>query len=150
MMQLIMHACARTSCIYCFQLMIIELFCVGVLGRLGRYHILATRTVRTHHGYVLLGNSKNLIPRLARTGFSMSKEWSSILQLMVSLTLASNGLAERAVQTCKAAIKKIKGTSLETKLQRFLLNYRTTPQGATGVPPCQLLMGRQLKTCCSP
>ena len=32
---------------------------------------------------------------------------------------ASNGFAERAVQTCKAALKKIKGTSLETKLQRF-------------------------------
>ena len=60
---------------------------------------------------------------------------------------ANNGLAERAVQTCKAAIKKINGTSLDTKLQRFLLNYhRTTPQGTTGVPPCQLPMGRQLKT----
>ena len=59
---------------------------------------------------------------------------------------ASNGLAERAVQTCKAAIKKMKGTSLETKLQRFLLNYRTTPQGTTEVLPCQLLIGRQLKT----
>ena len=35
---------------------------------------------------------------------------------------------------------------METKLQNFLLNYRTTPQGTTGVPPCQLLMGRQLKT----
>ena len=59
---------------------------------------------------------------------------------------ASNGLAERAVQTCKAAIKKINSTSLDTKLQSFLLNYRITPQGTAGVPPCQLLMGRQLKT----
>ena len=42
---------------------------------------------------------------------------------------ASNELAERAIQTCKAAIKKIKGTSLETKLQCFLQNYCTTPQG---------------------
>ena len=56
---------------------------------------------------------------------------------------ASNRLAERAVQTCKAAIN---GTSLNTKLQRILLNYCTTLQGTTGVPPCQLLMGRQLKT----
>ncbi|XP_065902359.1 uncharacterized protein [Dysidea avara] len=39
------------------------------------------------------------------------------------------------------------GNSLDTKLQRVLLNYRTTSQGTTGVPPCQLLMGRQLKTC---
>ena len=55
----------------------------------------------------------------------------------------SNGLAERAVQTCKAAIKKMNGTSLDTKLQRFLFNYCTTPQGTTGVSP---LMRRQLKT----
>ena len=32
------------------------------------------------------------------------------------------------------------GPSLHVKLQRFLLNYRTTPQGTTGVPPSQLLM----------
>ena len=60
---------------------------------------------------------------------------------------ASNGLAERAVQTCKAALKKMDGNSLDTKLQHVLLNYRTTPQGTTGVPPCQLLMGRPLKMC---
>ena len=39
------------------------------------------------------------------------------------------------------------GSSLDIKVQRFLLNYRTTPQGTTGIPPCQLLMGRQLRTC---
>jgi len=38
---------------------------------------------------LLLGSSKNLTPRLARTGFSKSKEWSSILQLMVLLMLRS-------------------------------------------------------------
>ena len=59
---------------------------------------------------------------------------------------SSNGLAERAVQTCKSALKKMDGNSLHIKLQRFLLNYRTTPQGTTGVPPSQLLMGRQLRT----
>ena len=38
------------------------------------------------------------------------------------------------------------GTSLPIKLQRFLLNYQTTPQGTTGIPPSQLLMGRELRT----
>ena len=59
---------------------------------------------------------------------------------------SSNGLAERAVQTCKSALKKMDGSSLDIKVQRFLLNYRTTPQGTTGIPPCHLLMGRQLRT----
>ena len=58
---------------------------------------------------------------------------------------SSNGLAERAVQTYKSALKKMDGPSLNVKLQCFLLNYRTTPQGSTGVPPSQLLMGRQLR-----
>ena len=60
---------------------------------------------------------------------------------------SSNGLAERAVQTCKSALKKMDGSSLDIEVQCFLLNYRTTPQGTTGIPPCQLLMGRQLRTC---
>ena len=38
---------------------------------------------------------------------------------------SSNGLVERAVQTCKSALKKMDGSSLNIKVQRFLLNYRT-------------------------
>ena len=53
---------------------------------------------------------------------------------------SSNGLAKRTIQTCKSALKKMSGNSVQIKLQRFLLNYRTTPQGTTGIPPSQLLM----------
>ena len=59
---------------------------------------------------------------------------------------ASNGLAERAVQTFKSALKKFKDGSLETKIQRFLFEYRITPHSTTGVPPANLLMNRQLKS----
>ena len=59
---------------------------------------------------------------------------------------ATNGLAERAVQTCKAALKKMSSGTLETKIQRFLFNYRIMPQGTTGLPPAQLLMCRQLRS----
>ncbi|MEE4247260.1 MAG: RNase H-like domain-containing protein, partial [Kangiellaceae bacterium] len=59
---------------------------------------------------------------------------------------ASNGLAERAVRTVKEALKKSSEGSLEKRLARFLLTYRVTPHATTGVPPCQLLMGRQLTT----
>ena len=40
---------------------------------------------------------------------------------------ASNGLAERAVQTFKNAMKKATTSDLETHLSRFLFQYRITP-----------------------
>ena len=44
---------------------------------------------------------------------------------------ASNGLAERAVQTFKKAMLKM-SESLPTRLSRFLFRYRITPQSTTG------------------
>ena len=55
---------------------------------------------------------------------------------------ASNGLAERAVQTFKQGIKRIQGGSLETRLS-FLFKYRITPHTTTGRSPAELLLGRQ-------
>ena len=58
---------------------------------------------------------------------------------------SSNGQAERAVQTVKTGLKKMKGP-LQTRLSRFLLKYRATPQTTTGLTPAELLMGRKLRT----
>ena len=58
----------------------------------------------------------------------------------------SNGLAERAVQTFKTGLKKITEGSLESRLARFLLNYRTTPHATTGVSPAELMFGRRIRT----
>ena len=55
---------------------------------------------------------------------------------------ASNGLAERAVQTVKEALKKTTG-DLETRLARFLFQFRLTPHATTGQPPAELLMERR-------
>ncbi|KAL5469019.1 hypothetical protein EMCRGX_G030194 [Ephydatia muelleri] len=55
---------------------------------------------------------------------------------------ATNGLAERAVQTFKENLKKSCG-DLET---RFLFHYRTTPHTTTGVSPAELLLGRKPRT----
>ena len=59
---------------------------------------------------------------------------------------ATNGLAERAVRTFKEAMARMKEGSIETRIARFLLKYRTTPHSTTGVSPSQLLMGRRLTT----
>ena len=59
---------------------------------------------------------------------------------------ASNGLAERAVQTLKEGLKKLSSGCLETKLCRFLFQYRITPHTTTGQSPAQLLLGRQLRS----
>ena len=62
---------------------------------------------------------------------------------------SSNGLAERAVQTVKNALKKHvveDGKTSPKRLQQFLLNYRTTPHATTGKSPGEMLFKRSLKT----
>ena len=58
---------------------------------------------------------------------------------------AGNGLAERAVQTFKQALKKEPSMDLDTQLSKFLFRYRMTPHATTGVPLAELLM--QCKPC---
>ena len=48
---------------------------------------------------------------------------------------ASNGLVERAVQTFKDFMKKMKDGSVEVNVSRFLLQYRITPHSTTGISP---------------
>ena len=55
----------------------------------------------------------------------------------------TNGLAERAVQTFKNAMKKMSDGSIDTKISRFLFSYRNTPQSTTGTSPAQLLFHRR-------
>ena len=52
---------------------------------------------------------------------------------------SSNGLAEKAVQTFKEAIKKTKG-DIDDRIARFLFQYRITPHAITGQSPAQLLL----------
>jgi len=56
---------------------------------------------------------------------------------------SSNGLAERAVQSFKTGMKKISDGSVETKLARYLMQYRITPHTTTGFSPAELLMKRR-------
>ena len=59
---------------------------------------------------------------------------------------SSNGLAERAVQLVKRGLTEMKDGSIETRLARYMLTYRVTPLSTTGISPCKLLKGRQLRT----
>ena len=56
---------------------------------------------------------------------------------------ASNGLAERAVQTVKKGLRKITHGTMRTRLAQVLLTYRLTPQSTTGVSPSELLLGHR-------
>ena len=61
---------------------------------------------------------------------------------------ASNGLAECMVQTFKQAMRRSRndGIPFQHRLANFLLKYRTTPHTTTNIAPCELLMGRVLRT----
>lgn len=59
---------------------------------------------------------------------------------------ASNGAAERVVQTIKDKLKKSAPGEFKTQVARVLFHYRTTPHDITGRAPCELLMGRKIKT----
>ena len=59
---------------------------------------------------------------------------------------ATNGLAERAVQTFKQGMKKLHPGSLEERLQTFLMYYKNSPHATTERTPAELLLGRSPKT----
>ena len=56
---------------------------------------------------------------------------------------STNGLAERAVQSFKQAIKRIPGASVQERLSKYLFKYRITPHTTTGISPAEMLMGRR-------
>ena len=59
---------------------------------------------------------------------------------------SSNGLAERAVRTLKEGLSKFKTGSLNTRLCRFLYNYRKTSHSVTGKSPAEMMFGRKFKS----
>jgi transposase InsO family protein len=59
---------------------------------------------------------------------------------------ASNGLAERAVQTVKQGLLKQVSGTIQIKLDRLLFAYRATLTESTGVYPAELMFGRTLRT----
>uniref|UniRef100_A0A1I8NKV1 Integrase catalytic domain-containing protein n=1 Tax=Musca domestica TaxID=7370 RepID=A0A1I8NKV1_MUSDO len=61
---------------------------------------------------------------------------------------ATNGQAQRSVQTVKNALKAMCTTkvTLKENLNEILRQYRNAPHSTTGQSPAQLFLGRQLRT----
>ena len=59
---------------------------------------------------------------------------------------STNGLAEKAVQTLKQGLKKMREGTLTDRISRFLFSYRTTPHSTTKCTPAELLFGRNLRS----
>ena len=66
---------------------------------------------------------------------------------------ASNGVAERSVQTVKVALTKqmldgkASTLTLEHQLANFLILNRSTPHTVTGQSPAELFLGWQIRNC---
>ena len=59
---------------------------------------------------------------------------------------ATNGAAERTVQTVKLALKKFALSNSKGNLQGFLFAYRNTPHSTTGQTPAELFLRRAPRT----
>ena len=59
---------------------------------------------------------------------------------------STNGQAENAVRTFKDYLKTNPGSDMQTRIDRFLYRYRITPHSTTGVSPCKLLLGREVRS----
>ncbi|UYV63015.1 K02A2.6-like [Cordylochernes scorpioides] len=58
---------------------------------------------------------------------------------------ATNGLAERFVQTLKRGLKNMRNEELNNSLANFLFTYRTVPHSSTREAPAVLFLKRMLK-----
>ena len=61
---------------------------------------------------------------------------------------SSNGAVERLVQTFKnfMRVNASNGGTLSQRLASFLFSYRTTPHATTSVAPCELFLGRKIRS----
>ena len=86
-------------------------------------------------------------PQFAATEFEEFCRSNGIRHILIApYHPASNGLAERGVQTFKKGYHKLTGGTVEDRVAQFLLQFRVTPHSTTGRSPAELLFGRNLRT----
>ena len=88
-------------------------------------------------------------PQLVSAEMKQFLESNGIHQVPVpTYSPNSNGIAERAVQTFKSAMKKAsrESSDFDGNLTRWLLHYRNTPQATTHETPAMMMLGRPTRT----
>ena len=88
-------------------------------------------------------------PQFISAEFKHFLKMNAVKQVLVApYHAASNGAAERMVQSFKRALATSKsgGKTLEQRIACFLLTYRTTKHATTGRSPASLFLGRELRT----
>ena len=93
-------------------------------------------------------------PQLASEEFSKFLKQNGVKFTQVpSYHSASNGAAERSLQTAKTVLTKqvlqgkANSLSLEHSLANFLILNRSTPHTVTGQSRAELFLGRQVRNC---
>ena len=83
-------------------------------------------------------------PQFTSREFAEFLEGNGVVHVQVApYHPSSNGLAERAVQTFKSGLQRIRTGTLGERLCRFLFTYRITPHATTGQSPAELLFNRR-------
>ena len=91
----------------------------------------------------------------AITDLSFAEEFTRFLNMngvrhvrVAPYHAASNGLAERMVQSFNNHMKACKGSklSIQQQIENFLLTYRSTKHPTTGRTPASLFLARELRT----
>ena len=130
----------------CFLLQSMHILSVKVLSTTTVSKMLnVLREWFAHHGipeHIVIDNG----PQFMAEDFEIFTECNGIKS--APYHPASNGLAEHFIKSMKQSLKASEGDgrSLIQRLSCYLLNYRSTAHSTTGVPPCQLLVGRDLRT----
>ena len=88
-------------------------------------------------------------PQFSSEEFRHFLKMNGVKQVLVApYHAASNGAAERMVQSFKRSLSASKSTNRSTQqcLDSFLLTYRSTKHPTTGQTPASLFLGRELRT----
>jgi len=88
-------------------------------------------------------------PRFTSDEFNLFMKWNRIKHIpSAPYHPATNGLAERFVQTFKQAFRSAREEedTIEAKLAHFLISYRNAPHATTGESPAKMLLGRPPRT----